>query len=112
MRTARRVSVSDWQQAPINRFRNTSFVIDKTRSHFDRAYYEEVMGLHGRSLEGRRVLINRQNGHEAEIVDFVRCSYLGLDNHPAIIAGAIEAIQHYGALHWSCARTRLNYRLL
>jgi len=42
----------------------------------------------------------------------VRCSYLGLDNHPLIVAGAIDAIEAHRSLHWSCARTRLNFDLL
>ncbi|TIQ97662.1 MAG: aminotransferase class I/II-fold pyridoxal phosphate-dependent enzyme [Mesorhizobium sp.] len=46
------------------------------------------------------------------ITDYVRCSYLGLDNHPTIVAGAIAAVQEYGSVHWSCARTRLNFGLI
>lgn len=42
----------------------------------------------------------------------MRCSHLGLDNHPAIVAGAIAAVERYGSLHWSCARTRLNFGLI
>jgi len=45
----------------------------------------------------------------SQVVDFVGCSYLGLDNHPAIIAGAIEAIEVHRSLQWSHARTRLNF---
>lgn len=92
-----------------NRFRNFSYVIDRTRSHFDEAYNAGVMGLHGRSLATRHVQLNHAGVPGQEIVDFVRCSYLGLDNHPMILSGAIAALQRHGAVHWSCARTRLNY---
>ncbi|WP_349253663.1 aminotransferase class I/II-fold pyridoxal phosphate-dependent enzyme [Bradyrhizobium sp. CB82] len=46
------------------------------------------------------------------MIDFARCSYLGLDNHPMIVAGAIEAIESHRSLHWPSARTRLNFDLL
>jgi 8-amino-7-oxononanoate synthase len=97
---------------PRNRFRNTAFVIERTRGHFDAAYESGVMGLFGLSLHGRHVRLKSGPCDDAEITDFVRCSYLGLDNHPDITSGAISAIQEYGALHWSCARTRLNYDIL
>jgi len=99
-------------QVPLNRFRNTCSVIERTRTHFDAAYDAEVMGLYGRALDGRRIELRRRNGQTSEIIDFVRCSYLGLDNHPKIAAGAIAAIEKNGTLHWSSARTRLNYDLL
>lgn len=100
------------KQGPFNRFRNMAFVIEQTRAHFDSAYNSEIMGVLGRSLDRRRVRLSSGANSGEEVVDFVRCSYLGLDNHPDIIAGAISTIEHYGALHWSCARTRLNYEAL
>lgn len=90
------------------RFRNTAYVIENTRRNFDGAYAAGVMGLHGVSLTARAVRL--ANGQC--ITDFVRCSYLGLDNHPTVVAGALAAIREYSSVHWSCARTRLNFRLL
>jgi 7-keto-8-aminopelargonate synthetase-like enzyme len=40
---------------------------------------------------GRTVNVNGQ-----ELVHFANCSYLGLDNHPRLIEGAIKAITNYG----------------
>ncbi|MCJ9671580.1 MULTISPECIES: aminotransferase class I/II-fold pyridoxal phosphate-dependent enzyme [unclassified Neorhizobium] len=92
--------------------RNTQRMIERADPIFALAFDAGVMGLSAKSVERRLVHVSdRQNGTR-EVVDFVRCSYLGLDNHPAIIAGAIEAIADYGSLHWSCARTRLNFGLL
>jgi 8-amino-7-oxononanoate synthase len=92
--------------------RNTQRMIGRADPIFAEAFGAGVMGLSAKSLERR--LVHLLDGHKGvrEVVDFVRCSYLGLDNHPAIIAGAIEAIADYGSLHWSCARTRLNFALL
>lgn len=92
-----------------NRFRNTAFVIGQTRGNFDAAYAEGVMGVYGLSTIDRNVKSTHQ---PADFVDFVRCSYLGLDNHPDIVAGAMLAIEEYQSLHWSCARTRLNFGIL
>jgi 7-keto-8-aminopelargonate synthetase-like enzyme len=92
--------------------RNTQRMIERADPIFALAFDAGVMGLSAKSVERRLVhVMDRQSGTR-EVVDFVRCSYLGLDNHPAIIAGAIEAVADYGSLHWSCARTRLNFGLL
>ena len=100
------------QPPPKTRYRNTAFVIGATRRSFDKAYRTGVMGIRGRSLEGRTVEVQAEDDRPRTLVDFVRCSYLGLDNHPKIVAGAIAAIDSYRAVHWSCARTRLNFGLL
>ncbi|SPP98254.1 aminotransferase class I/II-fold pyridoxal phosphate-dependent enzyme [Bradyrhizobium vignae] len=106
------IAVSD-DRRPAGHFRNTGYVINESRTYFDAAHAAGLMGIQGRSTTGRTValgagLLDRRR----QIVDFVRCSYLGLDNHPAIVAGAIEAIEAHRSLHWSCARTRLNFDLL
>ncbi|WP_407175624.1 aminotransferase class I/II-fold pyridoxal phosphate-dependent enzyme [Bradyrhizobium sp. STM 3562] len=51
-------------------------------------------------------------GSRTQVIDFVRCSYLGLDNHPVIIAGATEAIEAKRPLDWSSAATPLRFALL
>ena len=58
------------------------------------------MALYADPEEDRSVLLPTVR-HKREVIDFVRCSYLGLDNHPLILEGAIEAVQRYKALHWS-----------
>lgn len=89
--------------------RNTSGLIDTAGQHFEAAHFEGVMAIYAHPSQGRAVRLNYE---DREIVDFVRCSYLGLDNHPDIVKGAIEAVRMAGALHWSCARTRLNFASL
>ncbi|MBO9195155.1 aminotransferase class I/II-fold pyridoxal phosphate-dependent enzyme [Rhizobium sp. 16-449-1b] len=92
--------------------RNTQRMIERAEPTFAAAYRAGVMGLSAKSTERRLVRVSEQDQAPREVVDFVRCSYLGLDNHPSIISGAIEAVADYGSLHWSCARTRLNFKLL
>ena len=94
-------------------FRNTAYVINESRGHFDAAHAAGLMAVPARSMAGRTFA--RGTGpleDRTHAVDFVRCSYLGLDNHPVIVAGALEAIEAHRSLHWSCARTRLNFDLL
>lgn len=90
-------------------FRNTAAMINAAAPNFEAAHYQGIMAIYARPLSARTV----QLGHDGpKVVDFVRCSYLGLDNHPDIVAGAINAVQDSGTLHWSCARTRLNFSIL
>lgn len=98
---------------PAGHFRNTAYVINKSRPYFDAAHAAGLMAVQGRSTTGRTfVLGTGPLDRRPEVIDFVRCSYLGLDNHPLIVAGAIDAIEAHRSLHWSCARTRLNFDLL
>jgi 8-amino-7-oxononanoate synthase len=94
------------------RFRNTASVIDRTRTYFEETHRRGLMAIYGRSTQGRAVSLTAGERRGNIITDYVRCSYLGLDNHPAIVAGAIAAVEEYGSLHWSCARTRLNFGLI
>ncbi len=92
--------------------RNTDSLIMHANESFTAAHSEGVMALYAIPSGDRSVMLLDTWNEEREIVDFVRCSYLGLDNHPTIVKGAIDAMQRYQAFHWSCARTRLNFGLL
>ncbi|MGY4408106.1 aminotransferase class I/II-fold pyridoxal phosphate-dependent enzyme [Bradyrhizobium sp. USDA 3315] len=98
---------------PKRHFRNTAYVINKSRPFFDAAHTAGLMAVQGRSTAGRAFALGTGPlDDRREIIEFVRCSYLGLDNHPVIVAGAIDAIEAHRSLHWSCARTRLNFDFL
>lgn len=86
--------------------RNTGSLVDTADRHFEAAHYQGIMAIYADPAQGRTVRLNYE---DRTVVDFVRCSYLGLDNHPDIVVGAAEAVRSAGALHWSCARTRLNF---
>ncbi|MER8467626.1 aminotransferase class I/II-fold pyridoxal phosphate-dependent enzyme [Mesorhizobium sp. M1396] len=98
---------------PTGHFRNTGYVVSKSKTYFEAAHAAGLMAVHGRSMARRAFALGTGPlNNRPQAIDFVRCSYLGLDNHPIIIAGAIEAIEAHRSLHWSCARTRLNFDLL
>ncbi|MBP1880563.1 7-keto-8-aminopelargonate synthetase [Agrobacterium rubi] len=92
--------------------RNTAGLIDHAESYFSAAHHQGLMAIYAHPRQGREVDIVFDGFPARRITDFVRCSYLGLDNHPAVVDGAIRALTDYGALHWSCARTRLNFAIL
>lgn len=89
--------------------KNTKKMIDLSRDNFSYAYKMNVMGVYGTSKENRTVYLKDTN---QEIVDFVRCGYLGLDSHPEVLQGAKQAMEDNQSTHWSCARTRLNYTII
>lgn len=91
--------------------RNTAALIQSSDECFRAAQAAGLVGVSAYPNRGRGVELQSANDAGRNIVDFVRCSYLGLDNHPRIVAGAIEALEQYGNLHWSCARTRLNFKI-
>ncbi|WP_287364972.1 hypothetical protein [Mesorhizobium sp.] len=91
--------------------RNIAAVIEQAATHFRQARDQEMMNLYGRPGTGRTICLERGDNADREIVDF-RSSYLGLDNYPDVISGALTAIEQYGSLDWSCARTRLNFGLI
>ncbi|QLF71724.1 aminotransferase class I/II-fold pyridoxal phosphate-dependent enzyme (plasmid) [Peteryoungia desertarenae] len=91
------------------RYRNTATMIAEAGPSFVAAGYHGIMALYARPMAGRQVHLVSEN---RDIVDFVRCSYLGLDNHEIVVAAAEQELHNAGTLHWSCARTRLNFSIL
>lgn len=57
-----------------------------------RAYGIAHQATEDESLTGRKITIQRQ-----ELVNFGSCSYLGWEQHPAIKAGLIDAVERYGS---------------
>ncbi len=93
------------------RYRNTQSLIAHAEPHFAAAHDAGLMDVYAAPAAGRSVIVGYARKPSRSIVDFVRCSYLGLDNHPAIVKGAQTALAEYQTVHWSCARTRLNFTL-
>lgn len=75
--------------------------ISKTSDSLDRAFDQGLTGHVITERNGKRVRL--QDGTEA--VEFVSCSYLGLEQHPDLVAAATDALQRFG-VHFSIARNR------
>jgi 7-keto-8-aminopelargonate synthetase-like enzyme len=82
--------------------RNTQFVIGEAEAGIAEASELGLMHTHFTARAGRQVTL--PGGREA--VEFINCSYLGLDTHPALIEGAKRAVDEFG-VHFCCARSRL-----
>ncbi len=75
--------------------------VSKTSDSLDRAFAEGLTGHVITARDGKRVQL--EDGSDA--VEFVSCSYLGLESHPDLIAAATEAMRIFG-LHFSTSRNR------
>jgi 7-keto-8-aminopelargonate synthetase-like enzyme len=75
--------------------------VSKTSDSLDRAFEEGLTGHVITARDGKRVQLT--DGSEA--VEFVSCSYLGLESHPDLIAAATEAMRVFG-IHFSTSRNR------
>jgi 7-keto-8-aminopelargonate synthetase-like enzyme len=77
--------------------------VANTSDALDRAFAEGLTGHVVTWRDGKRV---RVEGLDREAVEFVSCSYLGLESHPALVAAAHEAMDRFG-VHLSAARNRM-----
>lgn len=75
--------------------------VANTSDSLDRAFEQGLTGHVLVERDGKRVRL--QDG--AEVIEFVSCSYLGLEQHPALVAAAREALDRFG-VHFSIARNR------
>ncbi|AZF42232.1 Aminotransferase, class II [Pseudomonas sp. R1-43-08] len=75
---------------------------DNTTSALERAYEESLTGFTVASREGKRITLKEGN----TFTEFVSCSYLGLEAHPALIEAAHQALGTTG-LHLSSSRSAM-----
>lgn len=90
----------------MKKFRNIKKVISETIDDIDEFSKLHLMHLRLEKRNEGHLLLD--NG--SRVVDFINCSYFGLDTDPAIIAGAKKAIDDWG-VHFTCARTRLSIQI-
>lgn len=93
-------------------FRNAACWRGNGRQHFDVVHSAELMATYGRYATIRQIIPDKMSHGPQPAIDFAHCSYLGLDNHPLVVAGAIEAIEAHRSSYWSCVRKNLSYDLL
>ncbi|WP_319434784.1 aminotransferase class I/II-fold pyridoxal phosphate-dependent enzyme [Mycobacterium sp. RTGN5] len=75
--------------------------VSKTSDSLDRAFAEGLTGHVITARSGKQVTL----ADRSQAVEFVSCSYLGLESHPDLIAAATEAMGRFG-LHFSTSRNR------
>ena len=79
--------------------------IERSKTFVNRSRYSGTRELIIRERENKKITL--ENG--TQLLEFISCSYLGLDQHPKVIDGAIESAQKWGT-QLACARTRMQTR--
>jgi 7-keto-8-aminopelargonate synthetase-like enzyme len=85
------------------KLRNTPFVIKEAAASYDRAIRGGLMQVSIQARDGKRVLL--PDGRW--VVEFVNCSYLGLDLHPRVIEASKSVPDDWG-MNFCCARSRFS----
>lgn len=85
------------------RMRNTPFMIKESSAQYERAIGSNLMQVSITGRKGKSVLL--PDGRA--VVEFVNCSYLGLDLHPRVIA-ASKAVEDTWGMNFCCARSRFS----
>jgi 7-keto-8-aminopelargonate synthetase-like enzyme len=93
----------------LHRFRNNQRAIPLGNRGWDEAHESHLIDLKVRALPGDR-LRDQETGHE--FVNLCSCAYLGLQSHPAVIEGAVEALRREGIVNLSISRLRLRMAIL
>lgn len=83
--------------------RNTPFVVASSIAHIRGAVDAGLMHATLRERRGKQVRL----ADGRTVTEFVNCSYLGLDLHPAAVAGGKRALDEWG-VHFCCARSRFS----
>ncbi len=83
--------------------RNTDFVIQNSFPNYQNAIELDLMQV---SIKGRNnKIVTMPNGQE--VVEFINCSYLGLDLDPTIIEASKNLDSNWG-INFCCARSRFS----
>lgn len=83
--------------------RNVHSMIRLAEAHYQRSVDLGLMQVTLRERKGKRVVL--ADGTAA--TEFINCSYLGLDEHPAVVAAASDVVKEWG-VHFCCARSRFS----
>ncbi|MBB3118016.1 8-amino-7-oxononanoate synthase family protein [Pseudoduganella violacea] len=86
-----------------NAYRNNSKMIEVGNRFWSDSAAHGLMGIVANRRGDNRLL--SEDGHA--FINFGCCSYLDLDCHPAILAGAHAALDRYGALDHCTSRVRV-----
>ena len=97
------------QAAGPHRYRNSDKMIQASDPVWQAAEGYGLIDITADLLPGN-VFVVPETGHQ--FVNMCSCSYLGLNFHPAVIEGAIEALRRTGTTGPSVSATRIQHTLL
>lgn len=85
------------------RLRNTPFVIKESSAQYERAVGSSLMQVSITGRKGKSVFLPDRR----DVVEFVNCSYLGLDLHPRVVTASKSVEEEWG-MNFCCARSRFS----
>lgn len=83
--------------------RNTHFLVDNSLKNYQSAVAADLMQVTIQGRSGKQVTM--PDG--SKVVEFINCSYLGLDLHPQVIAASKNLESSWG-VNFCCARSRFS----
>lgn len=92
----------------LHRFRNNTSAVALGNPSFEAAHHAGLIDLRVRMAEDDAL----RTPEEQYFVNFSSCSYLGLHRHPAVLAGAIEAVRREGFIELPTSRVRIRPAIL
>ncbi|NJP81419.1 2-amino-3-ketobutyrate CoA ligase, partial [Streptomyces sp. AA8] len=96
------------RQGP-RKYRNSEKLLASSDPYWQAAADHGLIDIHVEAESNNRLLV-RETGHE--FVNMCSCSYLGLNYHPKVVQGAIDALEEARSLGLSLANTRIRHDLL
>ncbi|MFD7417982.1 aminotransferase class I/II-fold pyridoxal phosphate-dependent enzyme [Kitasatospora purpeofusca] len=91
------------------RYRNAEAMLAGADPVWQAAAANGLIGITVDSESNNRLIV-RESGHE--FANMVSCAYLGLNNHPAVAAGAVEALTESRSTWLVTSTTRIRHNLL
>jgi 8-amino-7-oxononanoate synthase len=87
----------------MTKLRNTSFVVEESHRNYQTAVESHLMQVTIKGRDGK--VVEMPTGQQ--VVEFINCSYLGLDLHPDVVAASKELDPSWG-VNFCCARSRFS----
>jgi 8-amino-7-oxononanoate synthase len=87
----------------MTKLRNTSFVVAESHKNYQTAIESHLMQVTIKGRNGK--VVEMPEGQQ--VVEFINCSYLGLDLHPDVVAASKELDSSWG-VNFCCARSRFS----
>ncbi|MFI9721864.1 aminotransferase class I/II-fold pyridoxal phosphate-dependent enzyme [Streptomyces sp. NPDC052396] len=91
-------------------YRNSATMLQAADPAWQGAAQAGLIGIRVDTPDANNRLVDPDSGHE--FVNMCSCAYLGLNHHPRIIQGAVDALQEAQATWLVVATTRIRHRLL
>jgi len=93
-----------------NQFRNNHKMIAASEVGYNIAQEQNMIGIRVVANSGQNRLYDVRTGNE--FVNLCSCSYLGLNSHPDVLQGGIDALQNQGITGLSMAEYRIRLSVM